>query len=80
MAAARVVAYSITTQRGDGGCWFTVRNIDAAVANEEKLMPASEGLLKSGIRVIATETPLQVQLGPAILMNNEHDSTHEMNV
>ena len=80
MAAARVVAYSITTQRGDGGCWFTVRNTDAAVANEEKLSSASKGLLMSGIRVIATETPLQVQLGPAILMNNEHDSTHEMNV
>ena len=43
-------------------------------------MPASKGLLMSGIRVIATETPLQVQLGPAILMNNEHDSTHEINV
>ena len=56
MAAARVVAYSITTQRGDGGCWFTVRNIDAAVANEEKLSSASKGLLMSGIRVIATET------------------------
>ena len=77
MAAARVVAYSITTQRGDGGCWFTVRNTDAAVANGEKLSSASKGLLMSGI---ATETPLQVQLGPAILMNNEHDSTHEINV
>ena len=74
MAAARVVAYSITTQRGDGGCWFTVRNTGAAVANEEKLSSASKGLLMSGMR----HRKREVQLGPVILMNNDHDSTHEI--